>query len=159
MSDSEPSEIFCQYCLEALDSEFEKYHQAHTDCTKDFEASQIKHTESLNIIEQILPDHEFYLFLEPKSNLKTLGMFSQSQFHHIQQKLSKISSQHTPDDKFIIVLFHNSEIAFVVLNQVESLPDFLFTFNSLYLQLYSGWSAGCRPGLNTRHDSPVESPA
>lgn len=135
MADSESSEAFCTYCLDPLLNEFEKFHKAHTDCTKEFEASQEKHAATLDLIEKTYPDHEFYLFLEPKMNLKTLGMFSQSQFDHIQAKLARISAQHKPGDKFLIVFFHSSEIAMVVLNQIDKLPDFLFSFHSL---LYLG---------------------
>lgn len=135
MADSESSEAFCTYCLDPLLNEFEKFHKAHTDCTKEFEASQEKHADTLDLIEKTYPNHEFYLFLEPKMNLKTLGMFSQSQFDHIQNKIARISAQHTPDDKFLIVFFHSSEIAMVVLNQIDKLPDFLFSFHSL---LYLG---------------------
>lgn len=135
MSSEKSSTKYCKYCFEELENEFEKFHDAHNDCDKQFNECMMKFESFIDKIVDILPDHTFKIFLEPKINMKTLGSFSYNQFEHIQNKISKISSEFSTSDKFIIILFHNSEIAYIVCNQVNIIPEFVFELKSL---LYLG---------------------
>ncbi len=125
----------CKYCLDELENSFEKFHEAHTECTKQFNECLAKFEPLTDRILEVLPNHIIKLFLEPKINLKNLGSFSHSQFQHLQNKLIKIASEFSSTDQFIIILFHSSEIGFIVCNQIDSLPNFLFDLKSL---LYLG---------------------
>ena len=136
MPDSDSKHLFCKYCLEGLQNEFEKFHEAHSSCSKEFEKFNARYEPFVSQIQELFPDHEIKLFLEPKINLRTLRMFSHSQLLHIQDKLSKLSAESSPHDKFIIILFHRSELAYIILNQIDYIPDFLLTIESLlYLSI------------------------
>ena len=136
MSIQESSLPICKYCLEALHNEFEKFHEAHADCSKEFSSCESSSKSFLDQIHKSLPKHTLKLFLEPKINLKTLGMFSHSQLEHMQKKISSIVSTGSPDEPCIIILFHSSNVAYIYINQLDLFPGELFDLASLlYLQV------------------------
>lgn len=126
----------CKYCLEDLQNEFEKYHSVHSDCSKEFSSCESSYEKFLDQIQKSLPNHTLKLYIEPKINLKTLGMFSQSQLDRMRSKISSIASTGSPDEPCIIILFHGSELAYLYINQLDLFPEELFELTSLlYLEI------------------------
>ena len=65
-----------------------------------------------------------------------LGKFSLSQVKDLQAKIDKITSDFTPDTKFVILMVHNTDLVHVICNQIETLPACLFSVSTiLFLSL------------------------
>ena len=127
MSDS--NQFICKYCLAPLLNEFEKYHEAHTSCSKEFEKVQTKYSDFFDQLEHELLGYEIVLYIEPKLNLKILNMFSLAQVKGLQIKIDKISSGFTSSSKFVILMVHNADLIHVVCNQINSLPPNITIFS------------------------------